>query len=212
MARGGSDTSAVPTLDGPRVVRSAPGWAVGQGSEKELNPSQPTQHFSRHSSVTSDLRLAVGDHLNAASVAHGRVEVRSRSATCEATRAPASLQILADASCRTFQCTPTCPQAERWSPCSSRPPPQEQRVGVSGRGRRSLRSSRARYSSSASGCRPSSRRSAAIRDVAIRADGCVFSPIRKIVYSNVGGWICRDQCTSTASNQQTAVIPCLTPT
>jgi len=53
--------------------------------------------------------------------------------------------------------TPTCAQAERWSPYTSKRPPQGQRFGAraSGRGRRSLPRSMTRYSASGTGCRPS---------------------------------------------------------
>ena len=44
--------------------------------------------------------------------------------------------------------TPACAQAERWLPYSSKRPPQGQRFGASGRGRRSLRRSMTRYSAS----------------------------------------------------------------
>ena len=77
--------------------------------------------------------------------------LRSRRATCDATRAPASLQMRAAARSKgpaLRASTPTCAQADRWSPYTSRSPPQAQRFGASGRGRRSLLRSMTRNSSS----------------------------------------------------------------
>ena len=81
----------------------------------------------------------------------GTSRLRSRRATCDATRAPASLQMRAAARSKgpaLRASTPTCAQAERWSPYSSKRPPQGQRFGASGSGRRSLRRSMTRYSES----------------------------------------------------------------
>ena len=81
----------------------------------------------------------------------GTSRLRSRRATCDATRAPASLQMRAAARSRgpaLRASTPTCAQAERWSPYSSKRPPQGQRFGASGSGRRSLRRSMTRYCAS----------------------------------------------------------------
>ena len=83
--------------------------------------------------------------------AAGTSRFKSRRATFVATRAPASLQMRAAARSSgpaRLASAPTWAQAERWSPRSSRRPPQAQCLGASGSGSRSLRSSRTRYSAS----------------------------------------------------------------
>ena len=104
--------------------------------------------------------------------AAGTSRFKSRRATFVATRAPASLQMRAAAhSSRPARLAsaPTWAQAERWSPRSSRRPPQGQCSGASGSGSRSLRSSRT--PSSASGTAVSG-----LEGVAVKAQPAASPP------------------------------------
>ena len=78
----------------------------------------------------------------------GASRLRLRRATFVATGAPASRQMRAAARSRGLAVRasmPRCAQANRWSPHTSSGPPHAQRLGTSGSGIRSLRSSKARY-------------------------------------------------------------------
>ena len=79
--------------------------------------------------------------------------------------------------------TLTCAQADRWSPYTSRSPLQAQRFGASGRGRRSLRSSMTRNSSS--GTRVSALVGKAVKAQLAASPPCDSSSARDVGSSSV---------------------------